>query len=1010
MKLKIRRRASIIEIRKASLLLFFVMSLIITATAQTNQVDPTFDPATSIDSEYLSPKTVVQSDGKILVFGFPRFNNVKGVSKNNIARLNADGSLDIGFVCDCEDFPYINSVFVQSDGKIFIGGGIAGASGQTVRRLNADGSRDFSFSAAFPNSVGGEVWAVLPDGRIYASNRQVLASFSSVTLYRLNPNGSIDQSFNYLSFNTSNSGRELLSILKVLPDGKLMIGGRHFYGFLFRVNTDGTKDTSFEAPALTVSPIPFNNVPYIYDFGFQSDGKIVVIGSFSSINGIGRTNFARLNANGSVDTQFSEAFYTTGRNLEILPDDKILTEPGINSSLSRLNPDGTEDSTFAATPSVKSWTLDLNGKIIIAANFLENDVTIKKIARLNADGTTDNLFSPAAVGVVGEVRKIALQPNGKILINGYFTQIGGTIRKEFARVNSDGTLDTTFNPEIGDGTIADITALADGKILVGGAFNRFGTTQQINLARLNADGSFDNTFTPIFGPENNSSVGRIAVQPDGKIIVTGNFATVNGTNRSGIARLNADGTTDVTFNATIGGIAYSLLIQADGKIIIAGSFSGVNGFNRSNLARLNADGGLDTSFNAGTISVLTQVKIQPDGKYLVLTGNFVLRRNADGSPDATLQSPNFASADRFVLQSDGNIVVVGSFTGVNSVTRKSIARIRSNGELDLLFYPNGANDAINDIVAQTDGKLIIGGKFSQIESIARSGIARLNTAAFARKTPFDFDGDGKADITVFRPSNSVWYQLLGSNYQFSATYFGTAGDIATPADFDGDGKTDIAIFRPSSGIWVYRSSANNSQNVITWGQNGDIPLPSDFNGDGKVDFIVYRPSSRTWYRYINGTSSQYSFVGFGAVGDKPVIGDFDGDGKSDPAVFRPSSGEWFYAASSQSGVHLRVAQWGLASDKLVPADYDGDGKTDAAIYRNGLWAIYNSSNGSNTILTFGQAGDIPVAADYDGDGKADVAVYRPSNGAWYLLRSTQGFSAITFGTNGDIPIPSAYVQ
>ncbi len=1010
MNLKKYQRFSSFGIKKAFAILLLITSSISVNFAQTNQVDLTFNAAAGKDSEYIEPKTVLQSDGKILVFGYQPFNNVKGVAKNKIARLNSDGTLDSNFDCVCDSFTYISSAIVQSDGKIIIAGSFGDTPSPRIARLNSDGSRDFSFNSPFTTQAGGAgIRAIQPDGKMYITQSFGGFRLSLTYLYRLNSNGSFDTSFDYLVFDQWGA-KDLLSNLIVLPDGKLIISGKHSYGYLFRVNTDGSKDTSFESPSL-VGNGQFNVPPYIFDFDFQSDGKIVIIGSFISVNGISLSNLARLNVDGSVDTQFSSGFQTGGRTLETLSNDKILITTGESSPIYRLNANGTIDNAFVSTQSVSDWVLDNLERIVIAGTFSENGVTNKKIARLTTEGNLDSTFNPASVGVVGEVGTTALQSDGKVLISGYFNRVNEVIRKGFARVNSDGSLDTTFNPEIGAGNIAITYILADGKILVGGNYRSFdGTTQQI-LVKLNSNGSLDTTFSPSIAPLNDSVVKTIAFQTDGKILIGGTFASVNGVNKTSLARLNADGTLDNSFNPTIGSaLINSIIVQTDGKIVIGGGFSGVNGFNRSNLVRLNPDGSLDPSFNVGSISLLTQVLIQPDNKFLALTGSAILRRNTDGTADNSLQSPTVSSVKKIYLESDGKIILVGSFGSVNGISRSNIARISTNGTLDTLFYPNGSDGRLNDIIGQPDGKIIVGGDFSVFEKVARSGLVRFSSPVFARKTLLDFDGDGRADITLFRPSNFVWYQLLGSNYQFFATTFGTTGDLLCPADFDGDGKTDLAIFRQSTGNWVYGSTANNgSQYVARWGQNGDIPLPSDFNGDGKADFVAFRPSTLTWYRYANGNGLT-SFVGFGAVGDKPLIGDFDGDGKSDPAVFRPSSGEWFYASSSQNGAHLRVAQWGLSTDKLVPADYDGDGKTDAAIYRNGLWAIYNSSNGSNTILTFGQAGDIPVAADYDGDGKADVGVYRPSNGAWYLLRSTQGFSAITFGTNGDIPIPSVYVQ
>ena len=289
------------------------------------------------------------------------------------------------------------------------------------------------------------------------------------------------------------------------------------------------------------------------------------------------------------------------------------------------------------------------------------------------------------------------------------------------------------------------------------------------------------------------------------------------------------------------------------------------------------------------------------------------------------------------------------------------------------------------------------------------GAFERQTVEILRKTRFDYDGDGKADLSVFRPNTGSWYLSHSSNNAFIAVQFGANGDLIAPADFDGDGKTDICVFRPSDGGWYRLNSSNNTFTPAQFGTNGDLPVPGDFDGDGKADLTVYRPSAGSWYR-INSSNNQFVAAQFGVAEDKPLVGDFDGDGKSDLTVFRPSNGTWYRINSATDT--FSPAQFGAPGDLPAAADYDGDGKTDLAVYRPsvGDWYIINSSNGSFTGLHFGVTEDKPAPADFDGDGKADLVVFRPSSGTWYLLRTTAGFTGFQFGASGDVPTPNAFVR
>ena len=300
-------------------------------------------------------------------------------------------------------------------------------------------------------------------------------------------------------------------------------------------------------------------------------------------------------------------------------------------------------------------------------------------------------------------------------------------------------------------------------------------------------------------------------------------------------------------------------------------------------------------------------------------------------------------------------------------------------------------------------------------TVTLSGNASDNTTNVAWSN--DRGGSGAASGTTTWSTGPIPLQK-GTN-TITVSVANSAGDVtaasvvvnfAGNADFDGDGKTDIAVFRPSTGEWYTRLSGQNyvfgqGNSYFQWGVPGDLPVSGDFDGDGKTDIAVYRPASGEWF--IRLSSQNYAvaagnwYFQWGVPGDQPIVSDFDGDGKTDIAVFRPSSGEWFIRLSTQN---YAVAagnwyfQWGVPGDQPIASDFDGDGKTDIAVYRptTGEWFIRLSTQGyvpaaGNWYFQWGVPGDQPIASDFDGDGRSDIAVFRPTTGEWFVRLSTQGY-------------------
>ena len=296
---------------------------------------------------------------------------------------------------------------------------------------------------------------------------------------------------------------------------------------------------------------------------------------------------------------------------------------------------------------------------------------------------------------------------------------------------------------------------------------------------------------------------------------------------------------------------------------------------------------------------------------------------------------------------------------------------------------------------------------------ASEGTSTVSTPRVKSPIDSDYDGDGKADVTVVTPSTGMWSIRASRTGTALTATLGAMGDMPVPGDYDGDGRADIAMYRPATGEWSVLLSSTEyvAGFAVSWGSNGDTPVPGDYDGDAATDIAVYHSATGQWQILKSSTKYTTSIVTiWGASGDVPVQGDYDGDGKTDLAVYRPGAAQWRVLQSRTDYATDFLLTEGLSGDVTVPADYDGDGRIDVAVYRpiTGTWHIVLSSTDYSTRLVIpgGSDNDVPVPGDYDGDGRADLVVFR--SGLWQIRLSHMNYTTgprLSWGNRGDAALP-----
>jgi len=723
--------------------------------AQAGKLDPAFNPLV-VSPDLQIHALIPQPDGRVLLGGY--YTKVNGADRFNLTRLNSDGSLDTTFLGAANNA--VECMVVQPDGKILIGGAFTLVNSSTrnyLARLNSDGSVDTNFYAGAGFDAQVLCMAIQSDGKIIAGG--IFQNFDGTPasrIVRLNSDGTLDTSFQ------ASANGNVYSVV-TQPDGNILACGPFTSinsttcNHIARFDVTGVVDQTFAANAAADGDV--------YSVVLQTDGRIILGGKFANVDGAPAARISRLNTNGTLDTGFFAG---------------------------QAAADGT---------AAISLALQTDGKILFGGSMATlNGKTVHGLGRLNTDGSLDLGFNPGTAGNRSTFA-LALQADGSILAGGAFTTVNGVSRAGCARYFNDTAAQTLSIPDTTQitwfrtGAEQEVTQVTFDLSTDGGqTWMPEGTASRIDggwqatgltlppsgLIRAmgreegganggssgiirqyaafpvgNADPSF------VVGTGANSEVLTAAVQPDGKILITGGFTSWNGAALNAVVRLNGNGRTDTTFqsSASTGTSYQSLAVQEDGNILVGTQSSPDTGTALKYLSRLTTTGATDSTFNAGTgpNNTVKAIIFQPDGKVLIggtftsVNGtalNGTARLSSGGALDTTYNPKagisNQAGAGLFsmALQDDGRILIGGVFAPLNG-EEECVARMNADGSVDNMFVTT-TNNVVSCMLVQPDGKIVIGGNFSNADGYSRFRIARVY-ADGTLDTAFDPAG---ADDTI----------------------------------------------------------------------------------------------------------------------------------------------------------------------------------------------------------------------------------------------------------------------
>jgi len=797
--------------------------------------DPSFHRS-SFDGEVWS--VVLTAENKVLVGG--GFGSVDGVNRPGLVRMHEDGTVDLTFA------PAAGGRFMKLDpaGRILIYEDCD--NGAWLKRLNSDGSLDTGFTVD-PNVLGClRAAAVLTDGKVLIEGGGLLA--------RLNADGSLDAGFSVPQLEATDSEGESVRVIEVLEEGRVLIAGRFTHvdglarGGIARLNADGTVDSSFDtgsglrietedgasqpATVFCVLPLPGGRVlvagdftrvrgvtrhhlavlepdgsvgpeyeflamegtwvwspwrprylpPTVNSIVSQRDGRIIIGGEFTAVNGRSRRNLARLySLEVTTAFEFSELRHVVGEGEGLVTVRVRRVGESSNAASVRVG-FGAGTGTLGADCLGQSGVLHFAPLqveqefpvAIIDDGWEEMDETIELtlsegigavvvgtpsmqlvIVDNDRPGSLDTTFAGPFRSIsdpwYGGVYRLLVQPDGRVLVRGDLPlgmdPLSGDLTCGLVRLNRDGSLDSSFTPPADASEI--LTVLPDG---------RFIARRETQLVRLRPDGSRELGFAV----PADWSVNQIVAQPDGRLVLVGSYS-VRGTSYARVRRLAADGTTDGSFQepafqGTAGSCwVGSATVIGDGRILVGGEFCRVNGEARWNVVRLRSDGTVDPGFvmpdlGEGSVSALLAQrdgKVVAGGWFSVMNGAAatmsIVRFNADGALDTAFlqgvgaqdEGGGRASVWTVLQQRDGKLVVAGDFRRFHGAARYGLARLNSDGTLDRTFdlgvqphfvYPDG-NVEINSLSAVAllpSGQIVVGGRFNEWSGLRPLLVARIN--------------------------------------------------------------------------------------------------------------------------------------------------------------------------------------------------------------------------------------------------------------------------------------------